>query len=230
MRIETIGDATLYLGDCREILPTLGKVDALATDPPYFLPAAHYSTRTGSSKSIGDLSILKSYFGDFFKDVSAILQDDGHAYVFCDGQSYPIFYFAAYPHFKKCRPLIWDKETAMNGYGWRHQHELIMYCEREGAKLIPTGDGDVLRERAKPVGDREHLAQKPVSLMERLVGKCGETILDPFMGAGTTGVAAAKLGKKFIGIEVEEKFFDIACRRIAGQPQEAAGDLQPALL
>jgi site-specific DNA-methyltransferase (adenine-specific) len=215
-RTETLAEGvTLHLGDCREILPSLGKVDAVVTDPPYFLPAAHYSIRSGTAKSIGDLSILKTYFGDFFQDVNRILSPTGCLYCFCDGQSYPIFYFAAYTHFKKCRPLIWDKEVSINGYAWRHQHELILFCEMQGAPLIPTGDGDVIRFRAEPIEDREHLAQKPFAVVERLLDKCGQTVLDPFMGSGTTGVAAVNLGRKFIGIEIEPKYFDIACRRIA---------------
>lgn len=217
MRVEQIGNATLYLGDCMEILPTLGKVDAVITDPPYFLPAAHYSVRTGSAKSLGDLSILNFFYAELFKQCSKTLKDTGFMYVFCDGQSYPVFYATAYAHFKKLRPLIWDKQVSINGYAWRHQHELIMFCEGDKAPRIPTGDGDVIRLRAEPIGDREHLAQKPVDLMTVLVEKgapLGAVVLDPFMGSGTTGVAAMQSGRSFIGCEMSQEYFDIACRRI----------------
>lgn len=218
MRVETIGTATLYLGDCMEIMPTLPQVDTLVTDPPYFLPAAHYSVRSGTAKSIGDLSILNHYFFDFFTKAAASVKSTGTAYVFCDGQSYPVFYATAYSRFRKLRPLIWDKQTSFNGFAWRHQHEIILFCEAEAAPKVLTGDGDVLQCRAEPMDDREHLAQKPVRLIERLVAKTtptGGVVLDPFSGSGTTGVACVNLGHRFIGIEIEPQYFDIACERIA---------------
>jgi site-specific DNA-methyltransferase (adenine-specific) len=225
VRQEVIGDCTLYLGDALEVMATLEKVDAIVTDPPYFLPAAHYSVRSGSAKSLGDLSILNFFYAEFFKQCAATLKKTGFMYVFCDGQSYPVFYATAYSHFKKLRPLIWDKQVSINGFAWRHQHELIMFCEGESAPRIPTGDGDVIRYRSEPIGDREHLAQKPVDLMSVLVDKAAErggVVLDPFMGSGTTGVAAVQRGRKFVGIEMEPKYFDIACKRL-----EAALDQRP---
>lgn len=212
-----IGNATLYCGDALEILPTLPKADTLATDPPYFLPATHYNVRSGSAKSIGDLSILNHYFADFFRIVAQALKPTATAYVFCDGQSYPVFYATAYAHFKKLRPLIWDKQTSINGYAWRHQHEMILFCEAAEAPKVPTGDGDVIRCKSEPIRNRDHLAQKPTELMQRLISKtapAGGIILDPFMGSGTTGVACANLGHPFIGLEVEPRYFDIACKRI----------------
>lgn len=214
-RTETIGDCTLIQGDCLEVLPTLGKVDAVITDPPYFLPAAHYNVRSGTSKSVGDLNILRHYFAEVFALFSDSLALDGVIYAFCDGQSYPIFYTAAYNYFKKVRPIIWDKMISLNGYHWRHQHEIILFGECFETPPLPTGDGDVIRLRCEPIGDREHLAQKPVELIARLLSKCdGLVACDPFMGSGTTLVACAKLGRKGIGIEIEPKYFDIACKRV----------------
>ena len=88
-----------------------------------------------------------------------------------------------------------------------------MFCEAENAPKVPTGEGDVIEHRSEPIGDREHLAQKPVGLMKRLVGKTtptGGVVLDPFMGSGTTGIACEQLGRRFIGIELERRYFDIA--------------------
>jgi DNA modification methylase len=217
IRKEQIGRATLYLGDCREVLPTLGKVDAVVTDPPYFLPAVHYNTRKSFPRSLTDLGILEHYFAGFFGEVAAAIGEHGVCYVFCDGQSYPAFYATAYRHFKKLRPLIWDKVAAFNGYGWRHQHELILFMEAEKAAPVPTGDGDILRYRAVKVDDREHPAEKPPELLSALIEKHvppSGTVCDPFMGAGTCGVAAFRSDRKFIGIEREPSYFDIACKRI----------------
>jgi len=82
------------------------------------------------------------------KELDRVLTQDGHAYFFCDGQSYPILYATAYPFFKSLRPLIWDKQVSINGYGWRHQHELILFCQRPDAKPIKTGDG--LSNKTRP--------------------------------------------------------------------------------
>jgi len=97
-------------GDCLEEMPKLenNSVDLLLTDPPYFLPATHYNVRSGSFRSLSDLGILEHYFYSVFKELDRILKTDGHAYIFCDGQSYPVMYATAYPFFKKLRPLIWD--------------------------------------------------------------------------------------------------------------------------
>ena len=212
---------TLYHGDCREILPTLkGQVDCVVTDPPYFLPAAHYSVRGETSKSIGDLSILEYYFRGLLKEIYDCLTPEGVAYVFCDGQSYPIFHRVGYSQWKRIRPLIWDKGTSVNGYAWRHQHELIAYMEKDGSPKVPTGDGDVIRENAVKVANREHLAEKPSKLIMRLIQKStkeGQTILDPFAGCGSALLAARDCGRKAIGIEMEEKYCDIAKRRIHGE-------------
>lgn len=203
----------LYSGDCMEVMKSLGGVDLIVTDPPYFLPATHYNVRSGSSKSIGDLSILEYYFKDVFSAMASCLRDTGFCYIFCDGQSYPIFHRVGYSIFKKARPLIWNKKTSINGYSWRHQHEIIMFCEMMNSPAIPTGDGDVLDGRAVPIKQRKHLAQKPIDLLKRLIEKStseGDTVLDPFMGSGATIIAANQLGRKAIGIEIEEKYCAIA--------------------
>lgn len=215
-----MAEVKLYLGDCLDILPTLpsASVDAVVTDPPYFLPAAHYNTRSGSARSLSDLSILNHYFRALFETVRRVLKPDGFMYCFCDGQSYPVFYVTAYPHFRRVRPLVWDKSTSINGYAWRHQHELILFCESENSPAVPTGDGDVLKCRAVPVLERDHLAQKPIELLARLIDKTtpqGGVVLDPFLGSGATGLAALSVGRDFIGCEIDPAYHFIAERRIA---------------
>jgi len=211
-----IGDAELWLGDCMDILPTLDKVDAVVTDPPYFLPASHSSTRKHFSRSLSSLSMLEHFYRDLFLIVQEILSDGAVLYTFCDGQSYPVFYVQMYEWCKRIVPVIWDKRVAYNGYTWRHQHELIAFSELPGAPVIPTGDGDIIKMRGVKAADRQHPAEKPVELI-KIILKKHETVgvvVDPFMGSGTTGVACANLGRKFIGIEIERKYFDIACERI----------------
>ena len=207
----------LILGDCLEVMRTMPdkSVDAVITDPPYFLPAQHYQTRKKFMRNFSDMGILEYFFRNFFQEVSRIVKDDGCFYIFCDGQSYPLFWYYGYSISKSVRPLIWDKQVSINGYYWRHQHELILFGEMPESKPLPTGDGDIIRGRAVKVDDREHPAEKPVEMMAMLCNKSGDTILDPFMGSGTTGVACVQTGRNFIGIEIDPTYFAIAEKRIA---------------
>lgn len=210
----------LRLGDCLDLMRDLpdASVDAIVTDPPYFLPAKHYATRKSFRRNFSDLMFVEFFFRQWFEQCERILRDTGHLYVFCDGQSYPLFFYHAFFFTKSARPLIWDKQTAINGYAWRHQHELILYGEMPKAKPIATGDGDVLRYRAVPVNDRVHPAQKPDALLDALVAKCGSVILDPFMGSNSTGRAAARAGKQYIGFELDPTYFEMAQRATANAP------------
>ena len=215
MRVETIGDATLYLGDCLEILPTLGKVDAVVTDPPYGIawekPFIDNAARgkPNSRKHDG----IKSDSDCFARD-SAISTVD-RAIVFGSFQ-------APFPPMTK-QVLIWQKpgDAGLFGTvaGYRRDVEPVFLCgdwPAEGVKRssVLRGKASFRGHAAADTGSHPHA--KPVDLLEQLISPTvAETILDPFMGSGTTGVACANLGRKFIGIEIEPKYFDIACERIA---------------
>jgi site-specific DNA-methyltransferase (adenine-specific)/modification methylase len=208
---EIIGDATLYLGDCSEILPTLDKVDAVVTDPPYGIGES-----AGKNKSRGNLAVAKDY-GDDDWDISPIsnelmkvVVDAGrHAIVFGGN------YYAMPP--SKCW-LIWDKENT----GDFADAELAWTNLNKAVRLKRYMWNGMLRANKEPRGD--HPTQKPVGIMEWCISHLPdgtETVLDPFMGSGTTGVACMNLQRKFIGIEREQKYFDIACKRIEqAQKQE----------
>lgn len=217
----------LYRGDCLEVMKSMPdkSVDAVITDPPYFQPASHYCpTRDGrtNKKTIGDLSILESFFRLFIEESIRLLKPTGFYYLFCDGQSYPIAFAGLYKHVKNVRPLIWDKVVSYNGYTWRHQHELIAFAELEESPRIPTGDGDILSYRAVKVDNRLHPAEKPVDLLGAIINKtvkCG-IVLDPFMGSGSVGVACINNDRDFIGIDIDEDYFSIAEKRIAESKQQ----------
>ena len=212
-------DILILHGDCLEILPSMKeeRVDLVLTDPPYFLPATHYQTRKQFSRNFSDLGILEHFIKDIFRELNRVTKNDGVIYVFCDGQSYPLFYYHLYPFCKSVRPLIWDKKTSINGYSWRHQHEIIIFAEKPQTKPVPSGDGDILRFSAVKVDNRIHPAEKPVELLEAFINKStkeNDFILDPFLGSGTTLVACKQLGRKGIGIEIEEKYCAIAKERL----------------
>jgi site-specific DNA-methyltransferase (adenine-specific) len=209
---------TIYHGDMRHVVPELGEMfDLIVTDPPYFQPATHYVPARGTTpiRTLGDTSVLELAFELWSTTLDRVLAADGTAYVFCDGQSYPIVYRTFY-RLGLVRPLVWDKLTSYNGYTWRHQHELIAWVERPDAERVPTGDGDILQERAVPVDARRHPAEKPVGLMARLMAKHGEgSVLDPFMGSGSSMEAARQVGSRYVGVEIEERYCEIAVQRLA---------------
>ena len=223
-------DVTLYRGDCLDVLPQLppASVDVVVTDPPYFVPATHYATRSGTARSLTDLGILEHYFAAVFAAVRRVLKPTGFLYVFCDGQSYPVFYVTAYPHFRRVRPLIWDKQTSINGYAWRHQHELILFGDSEQSPQVPTGDGDVIQCRSVAMDDREHLAQKPVKLLAKLIGKTtpkGGVVLDPFAGSGSTAVAATQCGCSCVLIEKDPAYYSGSVQRVSLSTGAGPGQL-----
>lgn len=190
-------------------------VDIILTDPPYYIPAQSYETRTQFRRNIADLGMLDYFYRDVFVEIDRVLKDDGFMYMFCDGQSYPLMWYHSYPMFKNVRPLIWDKKNAINGYYWRHQHELIVFGVRKDAQPIPTGDGDIIGLSPVNVNERAHPAEKPSTLAKILLEKhqnnaANKTVLDCFCGSGALLVGAKELGFTPLGIELNIDYADIA--------------------
>lgn len=216
VRIERIGDATLYLGDCLEILPTLDKVDAVVTDVPYGISQEHSGLR---EINYGDWDISKVAFSAL-----NVLPDFDTLIAWCAAEQLSHI-LELYSDCSR-RELVWIKPnpSVMNGqHVFLSSLERAAYAKNKGAWF----GGNCEKSYWKGVTDsgmwREHPTQKPVGLMEWCVSNVcrpNGITLDPFAGSGTTGVACANLGRKFIGIEIEEKYFDIACERItAAQAQ-----------
>ena len=210
---------TVICGDCLDVMKDIpdNSIDMILTDPPYFLPAKHYATRKRFKRNFSDLGILEGFFKQIFLELERILKQCAVFYIFCDGQSYPLFYWYSYFFTKSVRPLIWDKKTSINGYSWRHQHEIIIFAEMPESKPIPTGDGDIVRFSAVKVDKRKHPAEKPIDLIKILIEKStkeGNIILDPFIGSGTTAVACKILKRNYIGIEINPEYVKMAEDRL----------------
>jgi len=214
MRIETIGNATLYLADCREVLPTLPKVDAVITDPPYGVNYAGSATRHSTRDGVGYAS---------FSDTPENVRDN---IVPRFMEAMEIASRAAVTPGIRCsrfypqptaEGVIWYPSGANVGPWGFVTHQPIFYYGKcpylaKGEGSRPTGFQST--EAAEKNG---HPCPKPVGQMVWIINRtslAGEVILDPFMGSGTTGVACMQIARKFIGIEIEPKYFDIACRRI----------------
>lgn len=217
MTREQIGNATLYLGDCLEILPTLGKVDAVVTDPPY-----NFSTTSSGTKFdfISDAINAAYWFAAVLRAEKALFDPrGGMIWQFLNWKTLTTVQKAASDAGLKIDSLlVWDKCWIGPGgnVGLRPSYELVALMATGDAKLPNRGLPDIWRHpvsNQKPTG---HPAEKPLSLLREIVKETpGEIFLDPFLGSGTTGVAAVENGKRFIGIELDEHWFDIACRRIA---------------
>jgi DNA modification methylase len=214
-RKEVIGDCTLYLGDCLEILPTLEKVDAVITDPPYGIGAlGKHDGGGGGAKSTWkhDPSVAKAF------DMSRPSRAAFDAAIAASKEQviWGGNYFTDILPPKMCW-LVWDK--CLHGFT-TSDFEMAWTSFDKAARRFEYPCGN---ERGFAPLSKEplrfinaHPTQKPVKVMEWCIKEAKEpqTVCDPFMGSGTTGVACANLGRKFIGIELKPKYFDIACERI----------------
>lgn len=203
-RKEIIGDCTLYLGDCLEVMPTLDKVDAVVTDPPYGIGEAK-----GKNKSRASLAVSKDY-GCLDWDNKPCSPEA--IFMMRYISNYQIIFGGNYFKLPETSCwLVWDKQNGNTDFAdcelaWTNLKKAVRKIEWLWHGMIRKGN-DV----------RQHPTQKPVGVMEWCINQLPittKTILDPFMGSGTTGVACAKLGRKFIGIELDETYFNIACERI----------------
>jgi DNA modification methylase len=207
----TIGRATLYLADCRDILPTLGDVDAVVTDVPYEIAQ--------QSKGLRELDYGEwdgKGASEVAYEVLSALRDTPSILAFCEYRQLSRLY-EILPG-RSARTVAWVKTnpTVMNG-----QHLFLPALEIGYYGKLPAawfGGSCVKSVWTGPApSDRVHPTQKPDGLMAWAVTNTvapDAVCLDPFMGSGTTGVAAVKAGRRFIGIEREEKYFQIACKRI----------------
>ena len=216
MRIEQIGDATLYLGDCLEILPTLEKVDAVVTDPPYgmALDASYSNSKPNAKKGIGASAGYADIIGDSSPFIAA-------PYLAAVESVKEQFWWGANYYAKELPSsgswLVWDKRAGMPQFDYSlSEFELCFSKKKRHQKILRRRWFGLCGTETQDVRSRVHPAQKPVELIcdLLLMAKDSSTVLDMFMGSGTTGVACANLGRKFIGIEIEPKYFDIACARI----------------
>jgi DNA modification methylase len=196
-----IGDATLYCADCMDVLPTLERVDAVITDPPYGIDIENAG---GRGKANGWNQFEKLGW-------DKVKPDDGIFSLILASSAHQIIWGGNY--FTNVLPptmqwLVWDKgqrsfSLADCEFAWSSQNR--------AARVFDYSRGQALQD------GKQHPTQKPVELMKWCIEQIKptpQTILDPFAGSGTTGVAAIQLGRKFIGIEREERYFEIACRRI----------------
>jgi len=243
------GAVTLYCGDCRDVMASLpdGSVDMIWTDPPYG-HANHdgdWNARLNVYRGLDNRPIandtqsaMRDVVDAMLRHAARLLVDDCCCCCCCGGGGpKPTFAWVADRMDREgltfFHSVIWDKVNPGLGWRYRRQHEMVMVAHRTGGTLLWADD-----KRASPniyslMPDRkrQHPNEKPLALVDHFLTlhtKPGHLVLDPFMGSGTTGVAAVKLGRRFIGIEIEPNYFDIACRRIEEATKQPDMFVEPA--
>jgi hypothetical protein len=223
-------NVTLYCGDCLEILPKLGKVDAVVTDPPYGM--AYQSNRSESGPRFNHIAGDETPFVWFLPFVFMASQEPSVLVCFCRWDSAQAFHDAiGWSGYDVAGQCVWDREH--HGMGDLRgapapMHDTIWIGRKGKWKFPGTRGKSVLRHKRLGGDALQHPTEKPLPLMEEICktySKASSTILDPFMGSGTTGVACVKTGRKFIGIEIDPHYCEIAKQRIVKAIEEKAGML-----
>lgn len=229
-RVEHIGRATLYLGDCAEILPTIGPVDAVITDPPYSVSVKGSKQGKGKTgtrsldffRGDDDWSKMTSFVTDALR--SSVRSRPKTFVAWCGHRQIGSVVTMLESRGYSSRLIFWRKKCpppSTPDAAFNSAVEQAIYAYRSGRVWNGGQTAPNIFEadsyRFGQPGKVDHPTQKPLSLMKwnvELLTHPGQTILDPFMGSGSTGCAATELARNFIGIEREPKYFDIACKRI----------------
>jgi site-specific DNA-methyltransferase (adenine-specific) len=215
-----------------------GSADLLVTDPPYESLEKHRAigttTRLKVSKSSSNawFSVFPNRrFPELFRECYRVLRKNSHFYLFCD----PETAFLAKPiaegaGFKFWKPLVWDKMSIGMGYHYRARYEFILFFEKGKRRLNNLATPDVIQE---PRVHRRYPAEKPVSLVELLIGQSTakqDLVLDPFAGSGSTGAGAIRLGRRFSGADINPEAVALTTTRLSRllQDQDPASSSRAA--
>lgn len=218
--------------DCLEGLAAVPdkSVDAIITDPPYFLSMGHAGCATNakgsdalnSNRTFNDLAICTPFYKQLFREYSRVLKDDGSFYFFTDWRGYAYYFPLLNAELPVRNMIVWDKKSGPGSF-YSFAHELIVFGTYKGKTKGGVGT-NVWRMAAfnsgarKTNGDKVHPTQKPVELIAKMIEDStepGGVILDTFMGSGTTAVSCLRTGRNYIGFELDERYHAIAQGRIA---------------
>jgi site-specific DNA-methyltransferase (adenine-specific) len=207
---------SLILGDCMESVKKLpsASVDMVLMDPPYSTPTVASFGRQ-VCKRLSDLAIQEHYFGALKPEIERVLKPDGPLMIFCDDIYYAVLVGLFYD-WKQINLLVWDKRKIGMGKPFRRRHECLFYANR-GTPPIAGEMSHIPTILEHSLTKEHHGAEKPAALCEQMIRELtpqGGTVLDLFMGSGTTGVAAKNAGRHFIGCELDPGYYATAKARI----------------
>lgn len=220
---------TIYNGDCREILPRIGGVAMVVTDPPYVFGLAS-TDQEGKAGGWGDLMNNALFYGAWLQEARKLTDArQGAVWVFNSWRSFPVLARASFEiGWPITSLLVWDKEWIGPGAkGLRPSYELCALFAHPGFTVLDRSTPDIWRQQWSSHRPNGHPAEKPVDLLGRMIRAGGGlvevtassidhgAVLDPFCGSGSTLVAAKREGRKAIGIEIEERWCEVAATRCA---------------
>jgi len=213
----TIGDCRLILGDCLKVMPLLSKFDAVVTDPPYGTDSNNIGYGREGLQIKNDTNLKICHMAMQIAQKKIV---NGYMAAFYSPRVAPEFYNG----FKGvyAGQIVWDKKTPGMGKGIRYQHESVAIYKIGNAHKLVDCFSVIRCHRGDAIfnNNNKHPHQKPIPLMKQIIKtispqKQNTGVLDFFMGSGSTGVACAKLKRKFTGIELDPVFFELSCKRIA---------------
>jgi site-specific DNA-methyltransferase (adenine-specific) len=220
-RVEVIGEATLYLGDCRDI--EFGAADVVVSDPPYLLTSGGKNSSGPNGGWMTDYSnngapvVCNITWPEILRVIARAMGPDADAYVFANDKNVrAMLNAAAAVDLGLHNLLVWDKVSATANRWYMKNVEFVGYLWKGKARTINDPSSKQLL-RAPQVDESKHPTEKPVALCRHYIensSRPGGLVVDPFLGSGTTAVAALKAGRRFAGAEVDPQWFDAACHRV----------------
>jgi site-specific DNA-methyltransferase (adenine-specific) len=219
----------LYNGDCLNVMDDLINqgitVDAIITDPPYGMNYKSNRRKDKYNKIENDAAL--DFLDEYLKKCNALLKDNTHIYCFCSWHNIDEFKRSFERYFKLKNIIVWEKNVHGTGDlkgSYAPKHEFILFGHKgrrlRNGKRLP----DIIQ--ANKTGNKLHPTQKPVDLLQVFVEQStdkGQTVLDGFMGSGSTGVACVNTGRYFIGVELDESYFKIASNRLEQVTSDKGG-------
>ena len=215
----------LWHGDCLKLMKDIpdGSVDLVLTDPPYGIDFQSNFRKNKFNKIENDIAVN----AEFLDECKRVLKDTGAIYCFTRWDVYPSWIEQISKRFKVKNCIVWFKRGGGLGdlkKGYIYNHEFIIYCAEKNHRLNGKRRNDVFEFAKDAPSTYVHPTQKPISLLKEIIERSsneGGVVLDCFMGSGSTGVACVKTNRHFIGIELDDGYFNIAKKRI----EEAVNDL-----
>lgn len=230
-RVSTIGRATLIHGDALKCADSIFEISrCVVTDPPYMLTSGGKNTgkmggafKAGTYDNSGKLFCDMPTWPEIMEALNTIAAPQAHIYCMANSKNlFPMLTNAVIEDFHLHQMLVWDKGTVTPNRWYMPDAEFVGFFKK--GRAFPINDcGSKQIVRAKNVRGKVHPTQKPAELMEIFIANStqhGDVVVDPFMGSGSTGVAALRLGRRFIGIESDAKHFDTACDMIRAHYRE----------
>jgi len=211
-----------YLGDCLEIIPKLAdeSIDLLLVDPPYGINYLSRSTTLPKVRVTNDGPEAYELLDKALALILPKMKVNSHAYIFTTWQAFASMEVVVRKHLNLKNALVWEKNNRTRGdlkgnYGY--QHEMIFFAHKGRRYLNGSRDANILKFKKVPTQYMVHTTEKPLELLEYLIFKStspGEVVLDSFAGSGSSCVAAKRLGRRYIGIELEEVWYSVAMKRL----------------